>query len=71
METISELDREKLQARYSLEPLLKAEEALLYLRDKQASMKAEAELMKNVPGWEVGKSPYQGDRYHYQKHFIK
>eukprot|EP00699_Malawimonas_sp_californiana_P000947 EC714624.1.p1 GENE.EC714624.1~~EC714624.1.p1 ORF type:complete len:128 (+),score=8.23 EC714624.1:13-396(+) len=49
---------EKRRARANIIPFLQAEEDRRYLAGHAVAMKAEAELMKNVEGWEVGKNVY-------------
>jgi len=46
------------QVRYALAPILQAEADREYMRKEMENLKKEAEVMKDVPGWQVGKSPY-------------
>ncbi|OQV23709.1 hypothetical protein BV898_02445 [Hypsibius exemplaris] len=46
---------EILDAKVAMQPLLFAERDRLYLRRIRRNYEAEAELMKDVPDWEVGK----------------
>ncbi|KAI9595224.1 GRIM-19 [Syncephalis fuscata] len=64
----NEIKREKLWARIHLVPMLQAETDRDHYRREQALQAEEAELMKNVPGWEVNakggaSSVYNTDRY--------
>ncbi|GME71687.1 hypothetical protein B5S28_g5086 [[Candida] boidinii] len=54
---ITELSREKLWARIHLLPLLQAEQDRDIVRRTLSYYEKEAEIMKDVPWWEV-KSPY-------------
>merc|ERR1712028_135063 len=54
---------EKLQARRNLVALLQAEEDRRYVVAKEAAIAREAEIMKDVPGWKVGESVYNGGRW--------
>ncbi|KAJ1991435.1 hypothetical protein H4R33_001356 [Dimargaris cristalligena] len=58
-----ELKREKIWSRLHLVPLLQAEQDRDTYRREEAMKAREAEIMKDVPGWEVGKSVYNTDRY--------
>eukprot|EP00567_Pseudictyota_dubia_P009005 CAMPEP_0197460070 /NCGR_PEP_ID=MMETSP1175-20131217/53176_1 /TAXON_ID=1003142 /ORGANISM="Triceratium dubium, Strain CCMP147" /LENGTH=133 /DNA_ID=CAMNT_0042995097 /DNA_START=97 /DNA_END=498 /DNA_ORIENTATION=+ len=54
-------NQQKLQerkVRYALAPVLQAEADREYLERELINLKKEAEVMKGVPGWEVGKNPY-------------
>ena len=42
-------------ARFAVQPLMMAEMDRMYLRRLRQNRDEEAELMKDVPGWEVGK----------------
>ncbi|KAL1918854.1 uncharacterized protein VTP21DRAFT_2876 [Calcarisporiella thermophila] len=53
-----ELKRENTWSRIYLVPLLQAETDRDTYRRQQASLQREKEIMKDVPGWEVGKSVY-------------
>jgi len=44
--------------RYAMVPMLQAEADLMYAAKEAAIKEKEAEIMKNVDGWIVGKSPY-------------
>mmetsp|Transcript_34842 Transcript_34842/g.85313 ORF Transcript_34842/g.85313 Transcript_34842/m.85313 type:complete len:146 (-) Transcript_34842:79-516(-) len=52
------LKEEKLMARAILIPFLQAEEDRRYVAAKARDDKWEAHIMRNVPGWEVGKNVY-------------
>jgi NADH dehydrogenase (ubiquinone) 1 alpha subcomplex subunit 13 len=55
--------QEKWFIRSTLMPLLQAEEDVAFL-ERQAKKRAEeARIMKDVPGWEVGKSVYHTKRW--------
>ncbi|SCZ92488.1 BZ3500_MvSof-1268-A1-R1_Chr5-2g07906 [Microbotryum saponariae] len=58
-----ELQREKVWARIHLVPLLLAEADRDIYRREHAALAREKEIMKDVPGWEVGKSVYHSKRY--------
>jgi len=51
---LRELQREKVWSRIHLVPLLMAEGDRDLYRRQQAALKREKEIMKDVPGWEVG-----------------
>ena len=54
---------EKREARASILPFLQAEDDARYLQQKAAFEANEADLMKDVPGWEVGAKVYNTDRW--------
>jgi len=58
-----ELKREKAWSRIHLVPMLLAEGDRDAYRRQQAALAREKEIMKDVPGWQAGKSVY-----HDQKH---
>ncbi|CDZ98719.1 NADH:ubiquinone oxidoreductase, B16.6 subunit/cell death-regulatory protein [Phaffia rhodozyma] len=58
-----ELHRENMQSRINLLPFLLAEMDRDMYRRQQASLARERIIMKDVKGWEVGKSPYHTTRY--------
>ncbi|KXN68003.1 GRIM-19 protein [Conidiobolus coronatus NRRL 28638] len=58
-----EINREKVWARINLVPLLEAESDRDKYRRGQAALAREAEIMKGVPGWKVGQSVYNTDKY--------
>lgn len=60
---IRELDRERIQARLMLKPLLQAEKDLAYHHQVTESHRIEGIIMKDVPGWKVGERPYNSDRF--------
>jgi NADH dehydrogenase (ubiquinone) 1 alpha subcomplex subunit 13 len=53
-----EIRLEKVARREALYPILQAEEDRSWVARKEAAVKKEAELMKDVEGWEAGKSVY-------------
>jgi NADH dehydrogenase (ubiquinone) 1 alpha subcomplex subunit 13 len=55
--------QEKLDARLAVVPFLQAEEDARFVRAKQRLDAQEAEIMKNVPGWEAGSSVYHTKRW--------
>ncbi|XP_065837230.1 NADH dehydrogenase [ubiquinone] 1 alpha subcomplex subunit 13-like [Oscarella lobularis] len=57
------LQREKLQARIALLPLLQAEQDRKVLRSLCANEEAEAAIMKDVKDWKVGESVYHTKRW--------
>ncbi|KAG2155044.1 B16.6 subunit of GRIM-19, NADH:ubiquinone oxidoreductase [Suillus bovinus] len=58
-----ELQREKVWSRIHLVPLLVAEGDRDAYRRQQAALEREREIMKDVKGWEAGKSVYNNARY--------
>jgi len=59
--TNTERNQQRLQerkVRYALAPILQAEADREYLERELINLKREAEVMKGVSGWEVGKNPY-------------
>ncbi|KAI9638823.1 GRIM-19 [Dioszegia hungarica] len=58
-----ELQREQAWSRIYLVPLILAEQDRDAYRRNQAALAREKEIMKDVPGWEVGKSAYNTKRY--------
>ncbi|KIL70271.1 hypothetical protein M378DRAFT_156361 [Amanita muscaria Koide BX008] len=57
-----ELEREKMWSRIHLVPLLMAEGDRDAYRRQQAALGREREIMKDVPGWEVGKTVYNSKK---------
>ena len=65
---ISEVDQERCNVRITLSPYLQAEEDIRYVlffvfdnrycAAEAAKLEREKEVMKDIPGWEVGKSVY-------------
>lgn len=51
------------QTRYAIAPVLQAEADRVYLEKELLNLKKEAEIMKHVDGWQVGKSPYNSNRF--------
>jgi NADH dehydrogenase (ubiquinone) 1 alpha subcomplex subunit 13 len=45
------------QARYAMAPILQAEEDRWYMEREREIRKQEAEIMKNVPGWNANAEP--------------
>ncbi|KAF8318258.1 hypothetical protein DL93DRAFT_445656 [Clavulina sp. PMI_390] len=62
-----ELKRETMWSRIYLTPMLIAEGDRDAYRREQAALAREKEIMKDVHGWEVGKSAYHGSRPSDQK----
>ncbi|KAI0727324.1 GRIM-19 [Fomitopsis betulina] len=58
-----ELQREKTWSRIHLVPLLLAEGDRDAYRRQHAALEREKEIMKDVPGWEAGKSVYNNPKY--------
>ncbi|KAI0796938.1 B16.6 subunit of GRIM-19, NADH:ubiquinone oxidoreductase [Abortiporus biennis] len=58
-----ELEREKTWSRIHLVPLLLAEGDRDAYRREQAAIAREKEIMKDVKGWEAGKSVYNNPKY--------
>lgn len=61
---LRELQREKVWSRIHLVPLLLAEGDRLGHELEQQSRKQEGDIMKDVKGWEVGKSVYNNPQYY-------
>ncbi|KAK9833412.1 hypothetical protein WJX81_002990 [Elliptochloris bilobata] len=57
------LRAETVAMREMLYPVMQAEEDRRWVKEKQKCLENEAKIMKDVPGWEVGKSPYFGKRH--------
>mmetsp|Transcript_17372 Transcript_17372/g.29460 ORF Transcript_17372/g.29460 Transcript_17372/m.29460 type:complete len:133 (+) Transcript_17372:208-606(+) len=49
---------EERKLRYAIAPFLQAEADLEYIAREKQLLKREAEVMKDVPNWQAGKSPY-------------
>lgn len=58
-----ELQRERVWSRIHLVPLLMAEGDRDAYRRQQAALAREKAIMKDVPGWEAGKSVYNNPKY--------
>lgn len=61
-----ERNQQKMQerkVRYAIAPILQAEADREYLQRELINLKKEAEIMKDVPGWTVGKNPYQSGKW--------
>ncbi|KAF5359023.1 hypothetical protein D9758_004855 [Tetrapyrgos nigripes] len=58
-----ELQREKVWSRIHLVPLLLAEGDRDAYRRREAAVAREREIMKDVEGWEAGKSVYNNAKY--------
>ena len=54
-----EIKEEKRQMRIAMTPMLQFEEDVRFIRDRETNLLKEAELMKDVPGWKLGESPYK------------
>jgi len=65
-----ELKREKAWSRIHLVPLLVAESDRDDYRRAQAAIARERLIMKNVKGWEAGKSVYNDPRYRSQESIV-
>ncbi|KAF9057919.1 GRIM-19 [Panaeolus papilionaceus] len=61
-----ELQREKVWSRIHLVPMLMAEGDRKAYAAQQAGLQLEKEIMKDVPGWEVGKSVYNQPKFETQ-----
>ncbi|XP_070830422.1 NADH dehydrogenase [ubiquinone] 1 alpha subcomplex subunit 13 [Chaetodon trifascialis] len=57
------LQIEEMEARVALMPLLQAEKDRRYLRMMRENLEEEAIVMKDVPGWKVGESVFNTDRW--------
>lgn len=51
------------KARYAVAPVLQAESDRHYLEKELKILKQEAEIMKNVEGWQVGQSAYNSKKF--------
>ncbi|KAK8827258.1 NADH dehydrogenase (ubiquinone) 1 alpha subcomplex 13 [Blastocystis sp. ATCC 50177/Nand II] len=60
---MNEMDQERFNARLAMAPFLQAEEDIRYCAEEDAKLKKEAEVMKDIPGWEVGKSVYNSRKW--------
>lgn len=58
-----ELKRERAWSRIHLVPVMLAEADRDAYRRNEAQVAREKEIMKDVPGWEAGKSVYNTKRY--------
>ncbi|KAK3283167.1 hypothetical protein CYMTET_9123 [Cymbomonas tetramitiformis] len=58
------LKAEKAAARHAILPLLQAEEDRRYVAQQNKFKAQESLIMKDVPGWEVGKSVYYSGAWH-------
>uniref|UniRef100_A0A061QUA6 NADH dehydrogenase [ubiquinone] 1 alpha subcomplex subunit 13 n=1 Tax=Tetraselmis sp. GSL018 TaxID=582737 RepID=A0A061QUA6_9CHLO len=54
---------EREHVRRALVPFLQAEEDRRYLKAKKQLLEKEASIMKDVDGWEVGRSVFNSDRW--------
>jgi NADH dehydrogenase (ubiquinone) 1 alpha subcomplex subunit 13 len=54
---------EERRVRYALAPLLQAEADTEYLQREREILEKEKQIMKDVPGWMPGKSPYFTGRW--------
>ena len=62
----NERNQEKLQERanrYAIAPILQAEADRQYMLREYFILQKEAEVMKDVPGWQVGKNPYNSGKW--------
>lgn len=57
------LRKEKREIRLAITPLLQAEEDARFVVQRDEYHKWEAEVMKDVPGWEVGKNVYKTRKF--------
>ncbi|KAJ1910788.1 hypothetical protein IWQ60_001176 [Tieghemiomyces parasiticus] len=58
-----EIQRERIWTRLHLIPMLQAEQDRDTYRREEALRAREAEIMKDVPDWEVGRTAYHTKRY--------
>ncbi|KUF96644.1 hypothetical protein AM588_10006316 [Phytophthora nicotianae] len=58
-----EVAKEERENRIALLPFLQAEADVEYLEQEKHILEKERQVMKNVPGWVAGQSPYHSDRY--------
>jgi len=61
MKKVRALKEERAIARLSMLPLLIAEQDRITLRQMHAKLEEEKLIMADVPGWEVGASPYSSN----------
>eukprot|EP00538_Stauroneis_constricta_P013813 CAMPEP_0119548586 /NCGR_PEP_ID=MMETSP1352-20130426/2471_1 /TAXON_ID=265584 /ORGANISM="Stauroneis constricta, Strain CCMP1120" /LENGTH=136 /DNA_ID=CAMNT_0007593895 /DNA_START=84 /DNA_END=494 /DNA_ORIENTATION=- len=59
----SEQELFERQQRYALVPLLQNEADRVYLMRRKKILEREAQIMRDVPGWQVGASTYYGSRW--------
>ncbi|XP_072037915.1 NADH dehydrogenase [ubiquinone] 1 alpha subcomplex subunit 13-like [Amphiura filiformis] len=57
------VQREEREARIAIHPLIEAERDRDYLKVLKYNREQEAIIMKDVPGWVVGESPYHTKRW--------
>ncbi|KAK8804837.1 NADH dehydrogenase [Blastocystis sp. subtype 4] len=60
---LNEMDQERFNTRLAIAPYLQAEEDIRYCKVEEKNLKNEAEVMKDIPGWEVGKSVYNSRKW--------
>ncbi|XP_032805881.1 NADH dehydrogenase [ubiquinone] 1 alpha subcomplex subunit 13 [Petromyzon marinus] len=58
------LQIEELESRIAILPLLQAEQDRHVLQQVRENLEEEAKIMKDVPGWKVGESVYNSNRWH-------
>ncbi|CAH0478175.1 unnamed protein product [Peronospora belbahrii] len=58
-----EVAKEERENRIALLAFLQAEADVEYLEQEKHILEKERQVMKNVPGWVAGQSPYHSDRY--------
>nr|GEX61689.1 NADH dehydrogenase [ubiquinone] 1 alpha subcomplex subunit 13-B [Tanacetum cinerariifolium] len=57
------IKEEKYAARRAILPMLQAEEDERFVKEWQKYLEEEARIMKDVPGWKVGKSVYHSGKW--------
>ena len=60
---LNEMDQERFETRLAISPFLQAEEDIRYCSEEAAKLEKEREVMKDIPGWEVGKSVYNSRKW--------
>mmetsp|Transcript_18398 Transcript_18398/g.25313 ORF Transcript_18398/g.25313 Transcript_18398/m.25313 type:complete len:134 (-) Transcript_18398:174-575(-) len=54
---------EERKVRYAIAPILQAEADREYLERELVNIRKEAEIMKHIPGWVAGRSPYHSVKW--------
>lgn len=65
-----ELQREKIQARLQLLPLLLAEQDMEHVRKQAQGLAIEQAVMKDVPGWKMGERVYHTGNFVPERLFL-
>mmetsp|Transcript_8028 Transcript_8028/g.9208 ORF Transcript_8028/g.9208 Transcript_8028/m.9208 type:complete len:132 (-) Transcript_8028:883-1278(-) len=57
------LRHERRERRAAIIPFLQAEEDFRYTQERAKQLDVEKRIMQDVPGWEVGKSPFNSGKF--------